>query len=80
MDQQELYLAWQQEWEAWNDLTLWVAEEEEEFGDEPWEEGPQTPPIESPMSYQRLVHIGGGLADEETDSDMTSSVATEFVP
>lgn len=99
MDQPELDPAWT---EYWRQMFIIAdtetdsedeeeEEEEEEFGDEPWEEGPQTPPLgPRPPVWRRLVAIGGGLAisvdetdsEEEEDEEWTlssaSSVSTEY--
>jgi hypothetical protein len=91
MDQQELDLAWN---DYWRDMFIIPdgetdSEEEVDFGDEEWEEGPQTPPLgPRPRTWRRLVAIGGGLAmsvdetDSEEDEEWTlssaSSVSTEY--
>lgn len=96
MDQPELDPAWNEYWRqmfiianAETDSEA-EAEEEVDFGDEEWEEGPQTPPLgPRPRTWRRLVAIGGGLAisvdetdSEEEDEEWTlssaSSVSTEY--
>jgi hypothetical protein len=95
MDQQELDIAWYQ-----HNIALFLEahyeaddegdggdEGDEDFGDEPWEEGPQTPPFEPQATRRQLVPVGGGLAvsvdetETETDwDDAISSVSTYFTP
>ena len=95
MDQQELNLAWNQQImhmflemypEAASESEGEGGPDEEEdwdFGDEPWEEGPQTPPFGAQIPRGRLVPVGGGLAvsidtdsdDEEWASDASSMTA-----
>ena len=101
MDQPELDPAWNEYWRQMfivanaetddEEDTQEVSDDEEDvdFGDEPWEEGPQTPPLgPQPARWRRLVAIGGGLAmsvsstESEDDEDFTlssaSSVSTEY--
>jgi len=86
-DQLELDLAWQQ-YTMQMFLQDQSESEEEEFGDEPWEEGPQTPPLGPQAPRPRLVDVGGGLAvamsesDVESESwdDAISPLSSEYIP
>jgi hypothetical protein len=90
-EQQQLHAAWTQQfmdeshavWAMmWSDSDSDDEEPEEaaEFGDDEWEDGPQTPPLgPRPLPRPPLVSIGGGLAasvediDEEEDASSVSA-------
>ena len=83
MDQPELDLAWNEyvmrmflesETDSENESESEEEDEStddgEEFGDDIWEEGPQTPPFGPQAPRRQLVPVGGGLAvSVETDSE-----------
>jgi hypothetical protein len=80
-EQEQLHAAWTQQFVD-ESYAIWAMmwsdsdsddeepEEEAEFGDDEWEDGPQTPPLgPRPLPRPPLKNAGGGLAVPVEDSD-----------
>jgi len=80
-EQEQLHAAWNQQFVD-ESYAIWAMmwsdsdsdeeepEEEAEFGDDEWEDGPQTPPLgPRPLPRPPLMNAGGGLAVPVDESD-----------